>query len=603
MDTCSLRVAGTVADHRLRWRTSRRNAECVLGANADTVGPASPEAGPFSLGARHRIADQIARVERVLRRLDPNDDPTAEKLSIPALLVLAVAISISAWMYFRWRVQPMQDLGHHVAFSAIVADYGKAGSIYPAIYKPFDFLNTNSLLYSVAGNLGKILPTTLAFRLTFSTYLIGVPLATLWALRVFGRSAWGAVLAVPACYNCSYVYGFANFLFAAPMAILAIPLFYRMIVRPTKWRVLGIAALLCALFLAHLHVFLWTGVLLFVFTIGGLVVSTRNTLFGRQGTPPWAIALTAAIAVIPSLLLCYRYYRRATSPAATDELALLEAANETIIPYADAIRPVSKALIDLQAYLELIHGEEDMRYFAALGVLGVGCVALARLDKWKRPPILELACMLTLGSYFVIPENWAGQAVIGSRQVGFAIWFAPALFTPVALRVSVLARSFAIASIVGLTWYLLSFWHTSLVAFEKTEAFGFDAMMRAAPPQKKMHYVNGSPNSSVFILHAFWHIDKWYMADKRGQCDENPAWATTQAIRYRKGYPLHRVTAHGADWSSNPEIWDNYDLVLVRDWHPAARDLENANKHGRRLVKQGKWELWEKTPAPLPSPP
>ena len=88
---------------------------------------------------------------KALARIDPNDDKDAEPLGLLPLITLGVALTYSLWMFWYWKFQPMQDLGHHVGLSAVVADYGRPGSLYPALYERPDPLNANSLLYSFAG--------------------------------------------------------------------------------------------------------------------------------------------------------------------------------------------------------------------------------------------------------------------------------------------------------------------------------------------------------------------------------------------------------------------------------------------------------------------
>ena len=49
------------------------------------------------------------------------------------------------------------------------------------------------------------------------------------------------------------------------------------------------------------------------------------------------------------------------------------------------------------------------------------CIAISRLHKWKRPPVLELVCAASLLSYFILPENFVNQQVIASRQIGLGL--------------------------------------------------------------------------------------------------------------------------------------------------------------------------------------
>lgn len=531
------------------------------------------------------------RMLRILRALDPNDDPSAEPLSMVALVTFVVTTSISVFLFLRWRVQPMQDLGLHASMAAIIADYNKAGSIYPAIYKPPDYLNTNSLLCTIAGLSGRILPPATAFKLTLALYVAGIPLANLYALRVFGRSAWGAVIAVPLAYNFSFVYGFCSFLFAGPLAIVAIPLFYRMLVRPTRRRVIAVAIVVTLLFLAHQHVFLWTGVLLFTMTLVGVLVSTKRLVFGYPTTKPWTIAWVSLVAVLPSLLLLVRWYVHSTRPPAPDELTLVKPESLTWPSFVASLKPASRSFGDLQAIFNLTNNEGDHRFYAALLIFAIICIAIGRLHTWKRPPVLEIACALTLTSFFVMPEDFGGQQVIASRQLGFGLWFAAALFTPVPGRVSRLGRLVAVVGVSSLAIFHLSYWAATMRKFEKNEVAGFDEVMAAAPPRKRLFYAKPDPESKYFPVRTFWHVEKWYMLLKQGQCDENPAYSNMQPIRYRSTYPIARLESD-THWPNVLKIWESFDLILVRRWQPTPHDLQLANEYGERVAKSGDWELW-----------
>ncbi len=548
-----------------------------------------------------KLWKKIRQIEwkKFVKAIDPNDDPTAEPVSPFALLTLAIFAGISLSMYLRWRIQPQQDTGLHVAFAAVFADYGKAGSIYPAIYKPLDVLSANSFLYTVAGGLGKIINPVWAFRLTIGLgYHLGLPIANYYALRVFGRSAWGAVISVPFVYNLAYVYGFMSFLFAGPLAVLAVPLMYRLLVNPTRWRILAVAIVTTCLFLTHFHIYMWMGIILATMSIVAIVVASARLVLGRPTAKPWLIAAAALGAVTPSLLLTVRWMVRLNKPPAEDEyiLATMKPAASLWPAFKAGVKLPSTSMEHIQAYLRLTISDGDHWFFICAFALAIACVGLSRLHKWKRPPVLEIVCAVSLLSYFVLPEDFASQQVIASRQIGFGLWFASAFFTPVPLRVSWLGRTTVITVMILITARMLSNWYVHLVKFQRDEARGFDQVMAAAPPQLKIHYVGIDPDSKYFTWHTFWHVDNWYMLEKRGQCNANAAYVGSMPIRYRKEakpyHATHVLEARNNAWSGITDIWDNFDLVLVHKWRPSAKDLENANQYGVRLAKAGDWELW-----------
>ncbi|HEX7665583.1 MAG TPA: hypothetical protein VF407_13750, partial [Polyangiaceae bacterium] len=498
-----------------------------------------------------RVRSVAVAIEGALAKIDPNDDPNAEPISVFALLALAWAIVISVGMYWRWKFQPMQDLGHHIGLSAVVADYNKPGSLYPALYDPPDPLNANSLLYFVAGYFGRLrlLSVTDCVRACMVIYLAGVPLANLYALRVFGRSAWGAVIAVPLAFvlNMNYVGGFANLLFAAPFMVLTIPLFYRLLVKPSWQRFVWAAVMFVLVFLAHAHVFLWTGALSFTLTLWmfGLSFFERRKSAKQRVIRASIIAGLSALCVTPALLFFYRWYQWSFG-AGKDVGAITTTTSGWDNRFGAMFHPTDGLFHNLYAYcLKTFVQNDDLDLVWKLMVLGLVAIACSRLKKWDRPPVLELAFALTVLSYFELPESIDSNPVVGSRQIGVGLWIIAAIFTPVPAKVSRVARYVVIAGILWFTKESFDAWRAKLVLFEHTEAAGLEYVLEAAPPRQHLHMVKVmSDMSTVFTWKPLWHVDKYYMSDKLGQVADNPAIVSTSSIRYRAGVNPHRITMH-----------------------------------------------------------
>ncbi len=281
---------------------------------------------PLRDGLRHGIAKArvygraIGRsIQSLIDRADPNDDPNAEPLSPIALGVFLFFVVTSLRLFWQYKFHPMQDLGHHVGLSAVVADYTRPGSLYPELYEKPDPLLANSLLYTVAGNLGKLFGVTRAFHACMAFVFVGIPLANLFALRVFGRSAWPAVLSVPLVYGMNHVAGFSNLVFAGPFLVASVPCFYRAIAKPTASRVILSSVLFACVFLAHAHIYLWLGVLTFFVLLWVLA----ERLFGKReeeiGAPLQSrvkarlkdaglVSVVALCTGAPSLALFWRWY-------------------------------------------------------------------------------------------------------------------------------------------------------------------------------------------------------------------------------------------------------------------------------------------------------
>jgi hypothetical protein len=552
--------------------------------------------------ANQAIRDLIGRMKRArnaaegaLARCDPNDDPDADRLTLLPLFALAVAVGVSAWMFLRWKYQPMQDFGLHVALAAVVADYGRPHSIYTAIYGPIDHLAANSLMTQLAAYLGRIIGVTTALRACLLVHVIGLPLATLYALRAFGRSPWGAVLAVPVTYNMLYVAGFISLMFSAPFALLSIVLFYRLMEAPTRRRALGVAIILALLFMTHVHMFLWTGFLLLWIALGFLVrdLSRSGISFRERAGAIGARIAAATAAVLPALLLFGRWYWHTfEDPQANAHPEGATAGWHD--HFGMTFNGVHGMLDGLGAALGLYGSPTNDEFDDLLWLLlalAMG-VALARSHRYRRPPVLELAFGLTAVSYFVLPEYLKGHDIIASRQLSIALWLAPAMVSPLPARVSRIGRGVVVALILIFTIRTLSTWHEHLVKFETEEVAGLEWVMEAAPPRLRIHYVKLDMGSAYFIWRPFGHVEKLYMGDKFGSSDDTPGFLATSFVRFREGVDVHRISDHSPDWPSNMEIWRNFDLVLTRRWRPVPAQEAAAERHGELLRKQGDWELW-----------
>jgi len=545
---------------------------------------------PWVTRIRERLVHLDAAVNGWLARVDPNEDPEAEPLSWPPLVALLVALALSLEMWFRWKIQPLVDLYFHLTITGIVTDYGRAGSIYPALYLPYDPLVANSLLSTIAGLLGKIIGIGPAFRLSMIAYHAGVPIAFLYALRVFGRSAWPAVLATALVYNRVYQAGFANMLFAAPLVVLVVPLVYRALDRFTAPRIRALVVLFFLLFLGHAMCFLWGGVLAVLVTLwmmGSALADEHAPLRSRIGLAA-ARAMVAIYCVIPSLGFLVRWYVRAhaaaehpvTGPTQVGYVAL---ADQLGLLFGAALKPLEST--------------QDVAFLLMFFGLTLAAVSLSRRQSFRPPPLLELTCALTAMSFFVLPQDIPGTYSIASRQPSVALWTAGVFVLPVRAHVTRVGRYAVILGILGSTFFFLRAWRDNLVAFEATEARGLESVIDAMAPRKRLAYVKPDVDSRYFPGRPFWHVEFLYVGEKNGEgCDPTPVlYGSTTAVQHRQG--VNPVPFDGsANWPFGDRIWQGYDYVLVRRWHPNAAQLREAQRRGRKFAAAGDWEVWETHP-------
>jgi hypothetical protein len=542
-----------------------------------------------------RVRQQLLRgqatVDAWLARIDPNEAPDAEPLSWPPLLALLVALAMSLEMWFRWTIQPLVDLYFHVATTGIVTDYGRPGSIYPALYLPYDPLVANSLLSTVAGWLGKVIGVMPSFRFCMISYHAGVPLAFLYGLRVFGRSAWPAVLATALVYSRVYQAGFANMLFAAPLLVLVVPLTYRALDRFSAGRIRALLVLYCLLFVGHAMCFIWGGVLAVLVTLymmGGALAEKGVPLKGRIGRAT-ARGMVAAYCAIPSVALFLRWYLHGRAIA--QELGVRGPVEFFYTPFGE------KMSLAFGTAVKPLESNEDIAFLVMFFGVALLAMSLARRQIFRSPPLLEIACALTAISYFPLPQDMTGTYSIATRQLPVAMWTGAVFAVPVRASVTRLGRILVILGILGSTFYFLRAWRENLVAFETTEARGLQEVMDAMAPRKRLAYVKPDSNSRYFPGRAVWHVENLYMGEKLGEgCDPSAyAYGTTTATQHRKGInPM--PYDNSANWPFSEGIWKGYDYVLVRRWHPTPAQLAQAQRRGHLLSAAGDWEVWETHP-------
>jgi hypothetical protein len=517
-----------------------------------------------------------------LRRWDPNTDPTAEPLSTPALIAMIAGTAVNLFFFYAWRYQPMQDFPLHVACAKYVAEWGRNGSPYAGLFARPDLLAANTLIYSLGGYLAKVFDALSAVRFLIATmYIVLLPVAMLYALRTFGRSAWGAVLSTSLVFVRLYASGFANELIAFPLALLVLARFYALLKEPSRGGALGVAVGLCLVLLAHSFVFMWLGAVL-----AGLSAAALPSVLRRGLAYAGKTTACVVLSIAPSLALFARWYLRSSSRFGAD------AHGATFGPtFIDANEQFRR----LTDFIAFSRGPEERAHLAWLILLVGVSVALSRLERRRAPPVLEIACVVTFFSYFLLPVHIASEGVVSKRELDHAMWLLPALATPVAARTSKLARWIVVAGILVYACASARYWHSQLVAFERDEAKGLATVLAAAPPGLRMHYPRINIESQYFVTKTLWHVEGYYVAQSAGMIRDIPGaddprwWLHFEPDRH--GLP----TLNGQDtegWSQVPAIWDTYDLILLHRWRPTPEAMAAARAHATRIAQSGDWELW-----------
>jgi hypothetical protein len=538
----------------------------------------------------------LSRARRVLKHLDPCEDPAAERVSTAFLVAFALAAACSVFILFRYEYEPSRDGGFHASCVRILHDRNIPGSVVHDRYEPMDAFSANTLFYSFASVLAKVFDPYTAFKLMRLEYFLGLPMVTLYALRRLGRSPWGALLAFPMAYAQAYAGGFVNFTFGAPLLIAALLAHWLFLERPTVRRGAALAVFCALAFLSHAHVYLWLGALLVPMSLYGAgreLGRLERDVPARLRAALKSLLLSAACAV-PSVILFGRWYWRFYGPHRVhSEESLAAAGLNTAGPHWLSL---NVKMIEALWGPRVSKHEHEGSWPILAAVLVVLALSLAQREKRRSPPFFELCGLVTLAGYFYMPDDISGQQ-FARRYWDMGLWLVPFFVTPVLASTSRWARAFIICAILALTFGRLRDIQAMVRRFNVDELAGFDAMIAAAPHEDLLvaWSVNNvdSPNV-IWLPWAQWHQ---IFAARTGL--EAPLYVSDKdsnaPVHYRLGPPAPpTLIIDTPDWGAHPGLWDHYDLVLVKGWHPNDAQLGVVREHAVLLASSHEWQLWRR---------
>ena len=549
---------------------------------------------PRESGVSIRLERFADRFIELLRRLDPAPRPTP--ISLPFAFCFAFACLFTIWLLATNKYLPGQDVSYHAHCSRVWIDAGRAGSAY-AQYEPAHPLEANTLLYTVSGVLSHLGSPFAAFRFVLAYYFLGLPVACLYALRALGRSPWGSLLAFPLCYTEVFAAGYANMAFAAPTFIFALVAYLRFTREPSLKRGVAVAVLFVATFLSHAHVYLWLGGLV---TLYSLAILPQRIVSFASGTSArvrdlLALVFGAVAASAPSLVLFARWYARGygagNSIGGTGNNRPFASTMEWT-PLAQKFQAGA-----LQAFDATTSPDEPL-YIVGLGLLVMFAMAMARAAKDRSAPLPELAIIVSVISFFVLPDGVALQ-MVAVRQWYFVYWLLPLVVVPIPLRFGPVRSLAVIAALSAWAVWRMSLVTEHLRRFTKEEMAGFDQIVAAAPrePGLMVAYAAVNARSSYWLTSPMYH--SYGFLDAQRSYDGPIEYSDRRSvapIRYKERPPLPLKHLYGnPNWPLDPGIWQ-YDLVLVYRWAPSAAQEKAAREHGTLVAAAGHWQLWRRLP-------
>lgn len=529
---------------------------------------------------------------RFLRSLDPS--PRAGRFPVAFVVAFVLSGVLAATFLVRNKYLPGQDISYHAQCARVWTDAGRASGPYAA-YEPGHPLEANTLMYVVSSLLSHVLGSFRAYRVVQAYYFLGVPLACLYALRAFERAPWGSLLAFPLCYIGVEAGGYANMAFAAPSFILALVCYWRMVQRPSWQRAVATAVLFVVVFLSHAHAYLWVGGLVLLYSIGYLVTSVGGMITSPLERKTVGLATLAAIlSASPSLLLFWRWYARGYGAGNS----VGEAGTNHSFQSSMTWVPVAQRFMagSLDAF-QSTASPDEAGYLAALGLLLLLSMSFARIRRDRRVPLPELAILVSVISFYLLPVEIAGQG-IAVRQWYFVFWLTPIAIEPLPFLLHPLRSGAVIAGIFAWSAIRLSHIGSYLEHFTREEMVGFDRIVAEAPrePGLRTAYVAVNARSKYWLASAMFHSYGFLDAQRSydGPLEYSDA-RSVAPIRYTKGPPLPvKHLYNNPNWAADPLIWQ-YDLVLVRSPGGAsAAQAKVAREHADLVVSAGDWQLWRR---------
>jgi hypothetical protein len=507
------------------------------------------------------------------------------------------AVALTIWLLATNKYLPGQDISYHAHCARVWPEAGRAGSTY-ANYEVVSPLEANTLLYSVTSALSHFGSVFGAYRWVQAYYLLGLPMACAYALRALGRPMWGSLLAFPLCYGEIFAAGYANNGFAAPTFVLALVEYWRFVRGPTWRRGAVIAVLFVATFLSHAQVYLWLGGLLLLYSLPVLVQHVYRALVSPTGGGARDLATLvfgAAAVAAPSLLIFARWYQRGYGAghsvgAVGNNVSFLKA-----LVYASYSQKYQAGA--LQAFASTTSVYEAVFLFT-LGLLVVMSMTMARAASDRTLPIAELAVVATVVSFYVLPDEIAGQ-LVSVRQWYVVFWLIPLIVVPVPIRLGVVRSTLVIGGILAWSVARMTLLTTHLRKFTSEEMAGFDAVVAAAPrePGLRLAYAAVNARSKYWLTSPMYHSYGFLGAQRSydGPVEYSDKHSVA-ATRYTNGPPLPvKHIYNNPNWVLDPVIWQ-YDLILVYRWAPTAAQEKIAREHGTLVASGGDWQLWRRLP-------
>ena len=322
-------------------------------------------------------------------------------------------VPIWAFTYF-----PSQDGPAHLNSVAVLMALGDSVSggagVLEAFYTAQWRLSTNQLGFLLLQGLGTLFPLLVAEKVLLSLYAVGLPLATLTAVRWARGAPYAALLSFPLVYTLPLYMGFYNFCLSLPLFVLCVGLYHAYSLRPGWGRGAALSALLVVLYLTHIVTAASAVVVIVVATLARLAGVTNR----RQARSQAAALLTLLPSglFITTFLLFFRQYSvRPAAPEVTVGTQLARFLNGFVDRIGGLLSPYEKVtyLLDGFSSADRLY---TVPYFGLLFVLtALALFQLTKTETLRRYLPHLVSSLLFIALLTVLPERYGSLGWLPGR--------------------------------------------------------------------------------------------------------------------------------------------------------------------------------------------
>ena len=477
----------------------------------------------------------------------------------------------------------MVDFPQRVALAAIIRFYGDPARAWRQVFELVPW-RPHGLFGLITAGLALLMPIDAAGKLTVSICLVAVVPCVLALCRRTGRPGWYALLALPAMYGYTFLWGFVDNLLACPLFLLGLALADRSFDQQLGARSWFLLAGLGLLFYGvHLQIFF-----LFAGAVGWLALVRRP---GLRRLAIWLSPLAPGLALGMGVLGWIDLH------AAT----VMTGYRQRLAAEATRFAPPLDKLARLPSTVFGASGDGTHLLLAAVLLAVVGALAVPRpvqapgpaeQTRLFRTRFASLSAWVAL-LYFILPEFSRGY-LVAERLAPLAFLLAiPALPCPPAARqrlAALLTAGLLVLHLVHTTTAFLSF---------AAETAGLRELLDETAPGQALAGLIYEPYTLEWSVPLLLHSAAYYQVFKGGRIHYSFAQFFNSPVTYRPGQNYEdALLAEWDEWKPQHFVYPRharyYRYFLVRGGPENLAAAFGPYLAQTRVRKAGRWYLVER---------